>query len=103
VASSLAHVMVVAGTRREWADLGAAAWQARTEELGRVVAAAGGAWLTLRVYETGVDGPTDAELPRQHLATADGQCTVIVDPVGDGRQRFAEAMRHVPVGAPVDE
>ena len=33
-----------------------------------------------------------------HLTTADGRCTVIVDPVSDGRERFAEAMRHLPAG-----
>jgi hypothetical protein len=103
VASSLAHVMIVAGTRREWADLDRAGWQARADELGEVVAAAGGAWLTLRSYEAGRDGTGDAGLARQHFATADGRCTVIVDPVADGRQRFADAMRHVPAGAPIDE
>ena len=40
---------------------------------------------------------------RRHLTTADGRCTVIVDPVSDGRERFAEAMRHLPAGVTVDE
>jgi len=103
VASSLAHVMIVAGNRREWAELDAAGWQALADELGGAVAAVGCAWLTLRVYEAGEGGPSDAELGRRHLAAAEGQCTVIVDPVGDGRQRFADAMRQVPAGAPIDE
>ncbi len=103
MASSLAHVMIVAGTRREWAELDPAGWQALADELGRVIAAVGCAWLTLRVYEAGVGGPNDAALARRHFAAADGQCTVIVDPVGDGRGRFADAMRQVPAGAPIDE
>lgn len=103
MASSLAHVMIVAGTRREWAELDAAAWQARADELGRVLATVGCAWLTLRVYEAGDGGPSDIELARRHFDAAEGQCTVIVDPVGDGRRRFADAMRQVPAGAPIDE
>ena len=61
---------------------------------GGAVAAVGCAWLTLRVYETGEGGPSDAELGRRHLAAAEGQCTVIVDPVGDGR--LAVRRRHAP-------
>ncbi len=43
------------------------------------------------------------ELVRRHLTTADGRCTIIVDPVSDGRERFAEAMRHLPPAVIVDE
>jgi undecaprenyl diphosphate synthase len=104
VAASLAHVLIVAGTRREWAAMTAPDWQALADELGAVVAAVGCAWLTLRAYEDG-GAPTGERLEtdRQHLVAADGQCTVIIDPVGDGRERFAEAMRHVPVTSPINE
>ncbi len=37
------------------------------------------------------------------MTTDDRRCTVIIDPQSDGRERFAEAMRHLPPGAPVDE
>jgi hypothetical protein len=116
VGSSLAHVMVVAGTRREWDALDDRAWSRLGTELGEVVAAAGGAWLTVRAYEEGDAGPAGAAgspgdagtadgpvPPRRHLTTPDGRCTIIIDPVSDGRERFAEAMRHLPVGVPVDE
>jgi undecaprenyl diphosphate synthase len=104
VGSSLAHVMVVAGTRREWDELDDRAWSRLATELGEVVAAAGGAWLTVRAYEDGDGGPASGLVPpRRHLTTPDGRCTIIVDPVSDGRERFAEAMRHLPVGVPVDE
>ena len=53
VAASLAHVLIVAGTRREWAAMSAPDWQALADELGAVVAAVGCAWLTLRAYEDG--------------------------------------------------
>jgi Putative undecaprenyl diphosphate synthase len=103
VASSLAHVMVVAGTRREWGQLSQDEWRRLTDELGAVVADAGGAWLTFRTYEPGGDA-TPAEPPRRrHFTTGDGRCTVLVDPVGDGRERFAAAMRDLPPGGPVDE
>ena len=81
-------------------------WQALADELGAVVAAVGCAWLTLRAYEDGGGGLSTAAGPgmaRQHLVAADGQCTVIIDPVGDGRERFAEAMRHVPAPSPINE
>jgi Putative undecaprenyl diphosphate synthase len=130
VASSLAHVMVVAGTRREWDEFDDRAWSQLATDLGQVVADAGGAWLTVRAYEAGEGdagladvgappvrnaGPIGPVRPvsgavvgaaagvRRHLTTPDGRCTVIIDPVSDGRERFAEAMRHLSVGAPVDE
>ena len=100
--SSLAHVMVVAGTRRDWQALDHDAWSRLALELGQVVADAGGAWLTLRAYEPGDEVPDGIARPA-HVTTADGRCTVIVDPVSDGRERFAEAMRHLPPGVTVDE
>ncbi|MGI9051325.1 MAG: undecaprenyl diphosphate synthase family protein [Ilumatobacteraceae bacterium] len=104
MASSLAHVMVVAGDRHEWAALDDAGWQSLADELGAVVAAAGCAWLTLRMYEAGgEDAPGGITLHRHDLVAAGGQCTVIIDPVGDGRQRFAEAMALVPAAVPIDE
>ena len=107
MAGSLAHVMVVAGDRHEWVALDAAEWQSLADELGAVVAAAGCAWLTMRMYEAGDgapgDAPGDGGLHRHHLVAAGGQCTVIIDPVGDGRQRFAEAMALVPAAVPIDE
>ena len=78
------------------------AWSRLALELGQVVADAGGAWLTLRAYEPGDEVPDGIARPA-HVTTADGRCTVIVDPVSDGRERFAEAMRHLPPGVTVDE
>jgi undecaprenyl diphosphate synthase len=104
VGSTLAHVMVVAGTSRQWAGLGEEEWQRRAEVFGTVVAAAGGSWLTLQAYERGDGGvPGDPVERRRHFVVADGRCTVIVDPMGDGRERFAEAMRRLPPGVTVDE
>jgi undecaprenyl diphosphate synthase len=96
--------MVVAGTRRDWVALDEDAWTRLALELGQVVADAGGAWLTIRAYEAGADAPPieAVHCPRQ-LTTPDGGCTVIIDPVGDGRERFAKAMRNLPPGAVVDE
>jgi hypothetical protein len=104
VGSSLAHVMVVAGTPRDWDELDERAWSGLAIALGQVVADAGGAWLTLRAYESGEGAAGDPrELVRRHLTTPDGRCTIIVDPVSDGRERFAEAMRHIPPAVVVDE
>jgi hypothetical protein len=102
VGSSLAHVMVVAGTRRDWDALDDRAWSQLATALGEVVADAGCAWLTLRAYEAG-DGGSGRMSGHRSLTTADGRCTIIIDPVSDGRERFAEAMRHLPPVATVDE
>ena len=103
MASSLAHVMVVAGTGREWAELSGDEWHHMADELGEVVADAGGAWLTFRTYGPDGDAAPGAPPARRHFATESGRCTVLVDPVGDGRERFAAAMRDLPAGGPVDE
>jgi undecaprenyl diphosphate synthase len=105
VGSSLAHVMVVAGTRRDWHALDDEAWARLAVALGQVVADAGGSWLTVRAYEAGDEvGDTDDDaLGRRRLSTADGRCTIIIDPVSDGRERFAEAMRDLAPGVTVDE
>jgi Putative undecaprenyl diphosphate synthase len=102
VGSSLAHVMVVAGTRRDWQRIDEPGWRRLAADLGAVVADAGGGWLTIRAYEAGDDAPVT---PARHrnITTDDGRCTVIIDPMSDGRERFAAAMRELPPGSPVDE
>jgi undecaprenyl diphosphate synthase len=56
--------------------------------------------LTVRAYEPGdVDPAVDLKLWR-HIV--DG-CNVIVDPCGDGRQRFADAMGRLDPGDEVNE
>jgi undecaprenyl diphosphate synthase len=95
--------MVVAGTRRDWQRIDEPGWRRLAADLGAVVADAGGAWLTIRAYERGDDVEAEAPDVRWSVTTDDGRCTVIVDPMSDGRQRFAEAMRHLPPGVPVDE
>ena len=107
-AAGLRHVLVVGGTLREWADLGDARWQHRVSELGTVVGEAGGSWLTLRSYRTGAD-PADltpwtreVEVHRDPEG-APAAVGVVVDPCGDGRQRFAEAMSRLAPHQPVDD
>ncbi len=97
--SSLRHVLVVGGTLCDWADLDDSTWQARVDELGRFCAGLGVQWLTLRAYESGPDAASDLKL-WTHLV--DG-CEVIVDPCGDGRQRFAEAMQRLDPDDEVNE
>jgi hypothetical protein len=96
--SGLRHVMVVGGTLRDWADLGDARWSERVDVLGRTAGAAGASWLTLRAYENGVD-PVElkswtrtVEVPANHGDAEHHTVDVVVDPCGDGRVRFAEAM-----------
>jgi hypothetical protein len=90
--------MVVGGTLREWEDLGDVRWSQRVEQLGRVADRAGASFLTLRAFEPGPD-PLDLQWWEREV----GSCHVIVDPCGDGRQRFAEAMQQLRPDEPVNE
>src|ERR1700752_1690307 len=89
---SLAHVMIVAGTSRQWDQVDENQWHARAEAFGSGVATAGGSWVTLRAYE-GDDGAT-ADRSRRELVVADGHCTVIIGPArGAGSRRAGSATK----------
>jgi Putative undecaprenyl diphosphate synthase len=94
----LRHIMVVGGTLRDWDDLGEARWDARVDRLGEVADRAGASYLTLRAFEPGPD-PVELEAWERVV----GSCHVVVDPCGDGRQRFAEAMQRLNPDEPVNE
>ena len=90
--------MVVGGTLRDWDELGDDRWDDRVERLGAIADQAGASFLTLRAYEPGAD-PVDLQWWQREV----GSCHVIVDPCGDGRQRFAEAMQRLHGDEPVNE
>ncbi len=90
--------MVVGGTLGEWDALGEAQWHELVSGLGDVADRAGASFLTLRAYESGSHA-ADLDRWERHI----GECLVIVDPCGDGRQRFAESMRRLPASEPVNE
>jgi hypothetical protein len=94
----LRHVMVVGGTLGDWDDLGVKRWDERVSELGAVAANAGATFLTLRAFEPG-NRPSESTGWER---TVDG-CHVIIDPCGDGRARFAQAMADLPGDEPVNE
>jgi undecaprenyl diphosphate synthase len=98
--SSLRHVLVVGGTLHDWSVLSDEAWDQRVESLGRLCGALGVPWLTLRAYEPGSE-PGGADLAPWRRTV--GDCEVIVDPCGDGRQRFADAMSRLDPGDEVNE
>ncbi len=98
--SSLRHILVVGGTLHEWASMTDEAWSLRVDELGGLCAELGVKWLTLRAYEPGIgEGGTDLA---QWRHAVDG-CDIVVDPCGDGRQRFADAMRRLDPADEVNE
>jgi hypothetical protein len=94
----LRHVMVVGGTLGDWDDLGVRRWDERVTELGAVAANAGATFLTLRAFEPG-SRPSDS----QRWERVVNGCHVIIDPCGDGRERFAQAIADLPDDEPVNE
>ncbi|MEL6893112.1 MAG: undecaprenyl diphosphate synthase family protein [Actinomycetota bacterium] len=94
----LRHVMIVGGTLGDWDDLGVERWDRRVDELGLVASNAGASFLTLRAFEPG-DRPSTSEPWQRDVAA----CRVLIDPCGDGRARFAQAMAHLPDDEPVNE
>jgi len=94
----LRHVMVVGGTLQDWARLPDTSWDELVDGLGLVADGAGASFLTLRAFEQGPDAVVLVGWERRV-----GGCHVIVDPCGDGRQRFAEAMQRLHSDEPVNE
>mgnify|MGYP005811911897 CR=1 FL=1 len=99
----LRHVMVVGGTLAEWKALGADRWDALVAGLGDVADRAGASFLTLRAYQSGAEDPGAGDVDLDRWERKVGECLVIVDPCGDGRERFAESMRRLPADEPVNE
>lgn len=98
--SSLRHVLVVGGTLHEWTTLDQDEWDARVESLGGLCGEIGVPWLTLRAYEPGFEPVGEGLAPWRRTV---GDCEVIIDPCGDGRQRFADAMQRLDPGDEVNE
>jgi undecaprenyl diphosphate synthase len=98
--SSLRHVLVVGGTFAEWASLTDDEWAERVEALGALCDRLGVRWLTIRAYEPGAD-VVDVDLRQWRRAVE--RCDVVVDPCGDGRQRFADAMQRLDPADEVNE
>ncbi len=94
----LRHVMIVGGTLGDWDDLGVQHWDQRVAELGAVAANAGASFLTLRAFEEG-SRPSGSTRWERSVDT----CHVIIDPCGDGRARFAQAMADLPADEPINE
>ncbi len=93
-------MLVVGGTLAEWSALSDDEWRRRVDGLGALCADLGVPWLTIRAYEQGEDHE-GLDL-RPWRRSVDG-CDVIVDPCGDGRQRFAEALQRLDPADEVNE
>ena len=100
--SSLRHVLLVGGTVGEWGRLDDDAWQRRAEQLGNLCARLGVPWLTIRADRAEPDDEPAAGVLKPWQWSVPG-CDVIIDPVADGRQRFADAMAHLAATDEVNE
>jgi undecaprenyl diphosphate synthase len=99
VGTSLEHLIVVGGTPKDWDAITPDEWEQLIDQLRRVAAGAGVRWLTIRPY-----GPHPASgCGERSREVIPGSCTVIVDPVADGREAFVAAAAAVPAGVDVDE
>ena len=91
--------MIVGGTLGDWDDSRRrAVGIAGVDELGLVASNAGASFLTLRAFEPG-SRPTDSAPWERQV----DQCRVLIDPCGDGRARFAQAMAELPSEEPINE
>ena len=97
--SDIRHVLVVAGGLDEWFELDRPRWDARVNSLGTVADLHRIAWVTLRPYFSAGEPVGDG--PPLRSASV-GSATVLVDPVADGRERFAASMRRLE-GEPINE
>lgn len=105
----LAHVVVAAGTPEEWSTFGCDEWSERLDALALGATSGGASWVTL-VPHHGPDlaiealtamcgvlesvGAVPSRLSvlsnsSRHERAASGYPTVIIDPIADGRARFA--------------
>lgn len=94
----LRHVMIVGGTLGDWDDLGVQRWDQRVAELGAVAANSGATFLTIRAFEEGARTSASTHWERRV-----DTCHVIIDPCGDGRVRFAQAVAELPPDEPINE
>ena len=84
-APALHHMIVVGGTLHEWEALADDQWDDRIAELGKVADHVGARWLVLRPFE---GASTEDVFFRAQMV---GGCRVLVQPEGDGRERFVHA------------
>lgn len=100
--TSLAHVMVVGGTPKDWEEITTSEWADLADRLGIVVVAAGARWLTIRPYGPQPEGSAPGPA-RWQVDVADGRGTAIIDSMTDGRAAFVAAAAAIPHGEVVDE
>lgn len=114
--SALSHIVVCGGTFDEWSETNAEQWGSLIALLARAVEGSGTRWVTLVPY-SGEPTPAESVALRQRVAAgahgtvvgervtivAPGGVVFAVDPRGDGRRRFVDAVRSLPDDSPLDE
>jgi len=113
---TLSHIVVCGGTTGEWMETTPEQWGSLIDVLARAVDGSGTRWVTLVPYSGDV-APRDSRELRERIVlgahgsivgervtiVASGGVVFAVDPRGDGRQRFVDAVASLPGDAPLDE
>ena len=106
----LSHVVVAGGTPREWLEMSSNDWLDRVKAVARAASTEGAQWVTLLPRHG--ESFTDNEMSAYHdllvsvpgvavvkvahgerfIWKKDASLTVIVDPIVDGHQRFADTV-----------
>lgn len=103
VEASLSHLLLCAGSVRDWQVTSADQWRLRVALVARAAQAGGAEWATIVPTHPGdaaqiesvrtmlQDSCGGVRYAHRMVILSEGGVTVIVDPIADGKQRIADA------------
>lgn len=105
--ATLSHVLLCAGSVREWSTTDTDAWRSRLSLISRVAHSGGAEWATIIPHSAGTDAEAahirqllvescgGVQYAERVVVLGDEGVTVIIDVCADGRQRIADAVNIV--------
>lgn len=91
VDEELRHIVLVGGSLIEWQDLGAEAWSARVDDLGKAAKSLGARFVSVFPFGPFSGDETVDATTFERRTTIDGVAIVVV-PVTDGRKRICDVL-----------